>query len=410
MTTNIPPRGPLDGICVVDFSANMSGPFATMILGDQGADVIKVEAIKGGDTLRNVGTKVGNFSTYFANLNRSKRSLALDLTNPQARPVVDALLDRADVVIHNLRASVAKRLEIDASRVREGRPRLIYLSIGGFGAEGPYGGRPAYDHVIQALSGFASRQADPATNEPSLLRQGAIDKATGLTAAQAITAALFERSKTGEGQVIEVNMLDVAVSFLWPDGMMNHTLVEPEGQPAPDIARSFRLSPTSDGHVAFALVHDRQWAKLTESVGPWPSGEGTRVASRADVMREVGRRLAELSTVEAVSFLASQDIPVAEVVPLEGVAHHPQVIANDTLDLFDHPVLGRIRQPNPPVRFANRRANQMLPAPSLGQDDREVLSELGFGENAIEGLLRSGVVGDQSTSTVDQVKEVDGAS
>jgi crotonobetainyl-CoA:carnitine CoA-transferase CaiB-like acyl-CoA transferase len=192
-------RGPLDGVRIVDFTANMSGPYATMLLGDQGADVIKIEPLDG-DALRHVGSGTADMSAYFANLNRSKRSIALDLTREESRPIIDALLDSADVVLHNFRASVAERLGLEGPDVRRGRPTLIYVGIGGFGTAGPYGGRPAYDHVIQALSGFAARQSDLKTGEPNLVRQGVIDKTTGVMAAQAVTAALFERTRTGVGR------------------------------------------------------------------------------------------------------------------------------------------------------------------------------------------------------------------
>jgi crotonobetainyl-CoA:carnitine CoA-transferase CaiB-like acyl-CoA transferase len=366
-----------------------------MLLGDQGADVVKIEHVVGGDTVRHVGPGAEGFSTYFANLNRSKRSLALDLGQTEAKKIVDELIDGADVVIHNFRASVATKLGLDAKTVRKGRPQLVYVAIGGFGAGGPYGGKPAYDHVIQALSGFAARQADPVTNEPSLVRQGVIDKATGLTAAQAITAALLQRERTGEGQEIEIHMLDVAVSFLWPDGMMNYTMLGPVSKQAPDISKSFRLTKTSDGHIAFALVHDRQWAKLAEAVGV-ASKDGSAPPSRPDVLRQVGKTLLNLATKDAVSFLEDQDIPVAEVVALDELAEHPQIVANDVIDIVDHPVLGRLRQPNPPARFGGKRAGDMLPAPALGQHDREILDELGYESDLIGQLLRDGVVGSRS--------------
>jgi crotonobetainyl-CoA:carnitine CoA-transferase CaiB-like acyl-CoA transferase len=393
-------RGPLRGVRVVDFTANMSGPFATMMLGDQGAEIIKIEGTNGGDTLRSLGPGVDDVSTYFANLNRSKRSIALDLANKESRPVVEALLDRADVMIHNFRPSAAKKLGLDASRIREGRPGLIYVAIDGFGLNGPYGDRPAYDHVIQALSGFADRQADPKTSEPSLVRQGVIDKATGLTAAQAVTAALFERTRTGEGQVIEVHMLDVAVSFLWPDGMMAHTMLDSTlGWQRPDISKSFRLTKTSDGHLAYALVHARQWTRLTASVGLAPdagkSGLASEPPTQVEVLRAAGMKLAGMKTVDAVAFISELGIPVAEVVSLADLSRHPQVLASDVLDTFDHPVLGKIRQPNPPARFLNRRAGEMAPAPRLSQHADEVLGEIGFSNEEIEHLRSCGAVGIQ---------------
>jgi crotonobetainyl-CoA:carnitine CoA-transferase CaiB-like acyl-CoA transferase len=375
----------------VDFTANMSGPYATMLLGDQGADVIKIEPLEG-DALRHVGSGSPEMSAYFANLNRSKRSVALDLTKEESRPVVEALLDSADVVLHNFRASVTERLGLEGPVVRDGRPSLIYVGIGGFGPEGPYGGRPAYDHVIQALSGFAARQSDLKTGEPHLVRQGVIDKTTGIMAAQAVTAALFERTRTGVGREINIQMLDVAVSFLWPDGMMNLTMVDPSGDEQPDISKSFRLSTTKDGHVAFALVQPRLWTSLAEAVGVAPF-DAASMNARADVLRTVGRILDAMSTTEAVAFLTEQNIPVSEVVALKDVADHPQVKANDVVDTFTHDSLGTVRQPNPVARFNERRAGDMRSAPKLGEHTTEVLTELGLAESTIEELVRDGVLG-----------------
>jgi crotonobetainyl-CoA:carnitine CoA-transferase CaiB-like acyl-CoA transferase len=362
-----------------------------MLLGDQGADVIKIEPLEG-DALRHVGSGSPDMSAYFANLNRSKRSVALDLTKEESRPVVGALLDSADVVLHNFRASVTERLGLEGPDVRDGRPSLIYVGIGGFGPEGPYGGRPAYDHVIQALSGFAARQSDLKTGEPHLVRQGVIDKTTGIMAAQAVTAALFERTRTGVGREINIQMLDVAVSFLWPDGMMNLTMVDPSGDEQPDISKSFRLSTTKDGHVAFALVQPRLWTSLAEAVGVAPF-DAASMNARADVLRTVGRILDAMSTTEAVAFLTEQNIPVSEVVALKDVADHPQVKANDVVDTFTHDSLGTIRQPNPVARFNERRAGDMRSAPKLGEHTTEVLTELGLAESTIEELVRDGVLG-----------------
>lgn len=384
-------RGPLAGVRVVDFSANMSGPYATMLLGDQGADVIKIEPLDG-DALRHVGSGMPDMSSYFANLNRSKRSLALDLTKLASRPVVEGLLDTADVVVHNFRASVAERLKLEAPQLQSGRPSLICLSIGGFGLNGPYGSRPAYDHVIQALSGFAARQSDLKTGEPDLVRQGVVDKTTGLMAAQAVTAALFERTKTGVGRAIDLQMLDVAISFLWPDGMMNYTMVDPPSDLQPDTSKSFRLSATKDGHLAFALVQPSLWSSLAMSVGVNPF-DATSMSSRAEVLRVVGRMLDAMTTEEAVAFLDREGIPVSEVVALKDVADHPQVAANDVVDTFAHETLGNVRQPNPVPRFDARRAGDMLPAPKLGQHSIEVLTELGMAESNVAELVRDGVLG-----------------
>jgi crotonobetainyl-CoA:carnitine CoA-transferase CaiB-like acyl-CoA transferase len=386
---------PFAGVRIVDFTANMSGPLATMVLGDQGADVIKIEPPEGGDAIRHLGVGVGDVTTYFANLNRSKRSLALDLGRPEADAVVDALLDWGDVVVHNYRRPVAERLRLDAGRVRAGRPHIIHVAIDGFGPAGPYAGRPAYDHVIQAMTGFAAKQADRQTGEPVLVRNGVVDKATALTVAQAISAALYAQATTGEGQAIEISMVDAAVAFLWPDGMMNQTQVDTAPN-LPDIAGSFRLTPTSDGYVAFALAHGRQWARLLDAFGLTGDerliGPDGKLQNRAVALREVRRVVAEMTTADAIALLAAHEIAVAPVVAVEEVHAHEQVVANGTIEEVDHPTLGRIRQPNPPARFGARRVGDLRPAPSLGQHDDEVLTQLGFSGEAVAELRRAGVI------------------
>jgi crotonobetainyl-CoA:carnitine CoA-transferase CaiB-like acyl-CoA transferase len=223
-------RGPLSGFRIVDLSENMAGPLATMILGDQGADIVKVESLRG-DQIRRTGSGSAGMAAYFANLNRSKRSIALDLLRPEGRDVLDRLIDDADVVVHAYRPRAAKKLRIDEQSVRTAaRERLVYCEIVGFGSTGPLAGRAVYDHVIQALSGFAALQTDPATGRPHLIHQGVVDKTTGMAAAQAITAALLRRSRTGVGESITVTMLDVALNLLWPDGMRTTDL-----RPAPRL-------------------------------------------------------------------------------------------------------------------------------------------------------------------------------
>ena len=222
-----------------------------------------------------------------------------------------------------------------------------------------------------------------------------VDKATAWTAAQAISAALYERAVTGEGQALEISMLDAAVAFLWPDGMMNQTQVDVTPD-LPDIAGSFRLTPTRDGHVSLALVHARQWAHLLDAFGLAGDerlrGPDGRLQNRAVALREVRRVLAGMTTADAVALLADNEIAVAPVVALEDVATHEQVVANHTVDELEHPTLGRIRQPSPPVRFAGRRAGELRPAPALGQHDEEALAELGFSPAAVAELRRAGAI------------------
>jgi len=380
-------RGPLSGVRIVDLSENMAGPFATMVLGDQGADVVKVESLRG-DQIRRTGSGTGGMAAYFANLNRSKRSLALDLLAPRGREVLDRLVDGADVVVHAYRPQAAKKLRIDEPSIRTpGRPRLVYCEIVGFGPTGPLAGRAVYDHVVQALSGFAALQSDPVTGVPSLLRQGMIDKSTGLVAAQAITAALLRRSRTGLGESFQVTMLDVALNVLWPDGMMNHTAAEVE-YVRPPAANTYRLTPTADGHLSMMVLTDAQWAALHPALGLAPPGRRTH----PEILREARECLASMSTSDAIRALTAHDIPCAPVVALEAVPEHPQVVANGSLAVFDHPVLGPIRQPLPAPHLGGMATADLRPAPRLGEHSVEILREAGLDDAAIAELLERGIV------------------
>lgn len=389
--------GPLTGYRIIDFTANMSGPMGTMILGDQGADVVKVEPPRG-DTLRRLGTSRSGISAYFANLNRSKRSVAIDLTEPAGREVADRLIDSADVVVQNFRPAAAERLGLTGAHLCGTRPRLVYASVTGFGAAGPYAGRPVYDHVIQAASGIAASQTDRQSGKPSLIRQGIVDKVTAHELAQAITAALLQRARTGVGCQVDVCMLDAAIAFLWPDGMMNHTIIEPDS-PLPSIAKSFRLTPTRDGYVAVTVVTDSQWAGVLEALDLAPHGADSRAWTAeerlrhgGEVMREMARRLGALTTEEVVATMAAHDVPCAPVVAFEDLAAHPQVLANGTIEEFEHPLLGPIRQPNPVVDFGQGSAAQLRPAPALGEHSIEVLREIGVPASEIDRLHKQGIV------------------
>ena len=388
------PDGPLAGVRVVDLTSNMSGPYATQMLGDQGADVVKVES-PAGDTIRTIGTSRRGMSAFFANLNRSKRSIAIDLTRPEARRVMDALLDRADVVVANFRPGVSAALGLDAETVTANRPSLVYAEIVGFGDHGPYAGRPAYDQVIQALAGYAAIQADLKSRRPTLVQQGVIDKATAQATAQAVTAALVGRGRTGAGRVLRIRMLDVALAFMWPDGMMTETILEPDLS-LPSIVNTFRLTDTADGQIAFIAVTTDQWAGLLRAVEiPYDDRLATpagRVRHGGEYMRRAVRTLGSLTTHDAVERLSANGVPAAPVLSLDDIPSHPQVVANGTVGEVEHPLLGRIRQANPAIRFGDDDIASLRPAPRLGEHTDEVLRELGFSDVEVGRLRASSVL------------------
>jgi crotonobetainyl-CoA:carnitine CoA-transferase CaiB-like acyl-CoA transferase len=385
-------EGPLQSIRVIDFTENMAGPFGTMILGDQGADVIKVESPTG-DVIRHTGTGTARMASYFANLNRSKRSLVVDLQRAESRDVLQPLLDSADVVVHSFRPDAAARLGLDAPTVTANRLTAVHASIVGFGATGPLAGRPVYDHVIQAVSGMADLQRESAEDDPHLIRHGVVDKCTGHVLAQSICAALIERFRTGRGTTISISMLDVAVSLLWPDGMMDRTALEPELR-MPAAALTFRLTPTADGYVSLVVLKQAQWDGLIDALGlrHGDPGTGDGTMKPGAVLRGARDAIRTLLTDDVVKLLTANDVPCAPVVSLDEMLVHPQIVANRTLVQYEHPLIGPIRQPRATPTFASMREAGIVPAPDLGEHTEEILSEIGLSRPSIKSLVATGVV------------------
>jgi crotonobetainyl-CoA:carnitine CoA-transferase CaiB-like acyl-CoA transferase len=387
--------GPLAGYRIVDLTMNMSGPLATMVLADQGADVTKVEP-PGGEVIRRVGMGRGGTSSYFSNLNRSKRSIVVDLQSGPGHELLLRLVDGADVFVQNFRRGVAERLGLGAEALRAGRPRLIYASVSGFGEDGPFAAAPAYDHGVQALSGIAARQADPRGGDPDLVRHGIVDKSTAYTAAQAITAALLARERSGQGATIAVSMLDVALNFLWPDGMMNHTCLDDDVTVVPAVAGSFRLTKTADGFVSVVTLTDEQWQGMVAASGVGVDERANSVEGRmkhgGETMRAVKKALSEMSTAEVVERMMANEVPCAPVVSLEDLRNHPQIVASGVIEEIDHPALGRIAQPRPAPRVSGIPEAARWPAPAAGQHTDEILTDAGYSPAEIAELRAASVV------------------
>src|SRR6266699_3376378 len=258
--------GPLHGYRVVDLTSNVAGPLGTMILGDQGAEIIKVEAPDGGDATRAGGHRRAGFTASFLNNNRNKRSIVLNLKTPGGLRALMRLVAGADVFVQNFRPGVAERLGVGEEAVRAASPRIVHVSISGFGEKGPYAAKPAYDPVIQGFSGLATVQAGPDEARPRLLRTILPDKLTAITASQAITAALLARERTGEGQHVRLSMLEAVLTFLWSSDMAGQTFVGDE--PARQEAASMTdlIYETADGYITAAVVTNRQWEGLTRAL------------------------------------------------------------------------------------------------------------------------------------------------
>ena len=390
--------GPLAGYRIIDVTQMLSGPMATMMLADQGADVIKVEPPSTGDLTRALGGGSRGMAPTFATINRNKRSVALNLKDRRGIELLERLVAGADLFVQNFRPGVADRMGIGEAALRRIKPNLIYVSISGFGESGPYVHKRVYDPVIQALSGLASIQGDPVTGRPRMIRLIVPDKVTALTAAQAMTAALLARERTGEGQHVRLAMLDAVIAFLWPEGMARHTFIGSAPVVVRPDARDL-VFETADGYLTVGAVSDAEWAGLTRALGhpEWlddprfqtPAGRVKHADARLELTAEV---LKTRTSAEWLARLEAEDVPCAPVLSREEVIVDAQVAANELIVESDHPQAGRMRQPRPAARFERTPAEIRSPAPLLGEHTNAVLTELGISLEQLAALRAAGIV------------------
>jgi crotonobetainyl-CoA:carnitine CoA-transferase CaiB-like acyl-CoA transferase len=394
--------GPLHGFRVIDLTTMISGPLATMTLADQGAEVIKIEHPEGGDHSRQVTGRRGGFAASFLNNNRGKKSVTLNLKDPRGVEGALRLCETADVFVQNFRPGVAERIGLGEAAVRAVRPDIVYTSIAGFGFTGDWARKPVYDPLIQALSGLASVQGGG--SRPRLVRTILPDKLTAIQTAQAITAALLARTRTGEGSHVRVSMLDTVLAFLWSSDMAGYTFVGDEPPPATgDDAQSFveLIYRTADGWMAVSAHTDSTWAGLTAAVGRPDWREDPRFATvtareenkpaRLELTQEA---LLADTTDNWMRRLGAHDVPCAPVLTRDEVWSHPQVLANDTVIELDHPQAGRIRQARTPARFSATPPGAPRPARRLGEDTRAVLAQAGYDDATIADMIAQGIATD----------------
>ena len=390
--------GPLDGYRVVDVTQMLSGPMATMILGDQGADVIKVEPPKSGDLTR-AFSKSG-ITGMFAMINRSKRSVAINLKTAAGVKLIKQLVSQADVFVQNFRPGTVERMGIDEEALRAIKPDLIYVSISGFGESGPYIKKRVYDPVIQALSGLTDVQRDRDTGKPHMMRLVIPDKVTSLTAAQAITAALLSRERTGKGQHVRLAMLDAVVSFVWPEGMADQTIVKETSHKSSDSdQRPELIFETTDGFITAGAMSNKEWEGLVRALEQPQWLEDPRFQTPADRMKHAPHRLELMSQVirtrstdEWINRLDAEEVPCAPVLRRDEVRHNEQVIANNLIVESEHPHVGRTRMPRPPARFTETPAELRIHAPALGEHTESVLKEFGVTPAEFEQLEADDII------------------
>jgi len=392
--------GPLGGYRIIDVTAMISGPLATQILADQGADVIKIENPAGGDHTRASPNRRGGLAAAFLNNNRNKRSVAIDLKHERGRAVLMRLAATADVFVQNFRTGVAQRLGLGEADLRRVAPQIVYASISGFGDKGPMATKPAYDPLVQAFSGLATVQAGSDEQRPRLVRTILADKLTAVTAAQAITAALAARERGAGGQHVRVSMLDSLMAFLWSSDMASQTFVGHELPQAEAASFIDLIYETRDGHLSVAVQTDREWQALTRALDrpQWLADERFRtpalrqgnIDARLALTQEV---LRTKSSAEWLARLEAEGVPCAPVLSRAQVIRHPQIVENESVFESDHPRAGRLREARPAARFSVTPCVAVRGAPQLGEHTASVLAELGLSGAEIAELRAAGTIG-----------------
>ncbi|MEP3631004.1 MAG: CoA transferase [Hyphomicrobiales bacterium] len=376
---------PFAGIRVIDLTTVISGPLATMTLGDQGADIIKVEIPNGGDFSRHVATRRAGYSASFLNNNRNKRSITLDLKSEHGIEAMKTMAAQSDIFIQNFRPGVAERLGLGYEALSKLNPRLIYVSIAGFGHTGPLAQKPVYDPLIQAISALTSVQAGSDEDRPRLVRTILPDKLTGIQTSQAIAAALFARERSGEGQHIQISMLDVIIAFLWSSDMNGHTFVGDELEREEAQSYIDLIYEVKDGFVSIAVMQDKQWQGFTKAVNRPDLLEDERFATPE--LRELNKdarlnaiqdAVVGFASADLIAALDAENVPNGPVLSRTQMRNHPQVEANGIVVETLHPTAGMLRQAKHPANFSKTPASIRRPAPALGEHTDEILAEFGI--------------------------------
>ncbi len=396
-----PGAGPMHGVRIVEMAVALTGPLSVGMLVDQGAEAIKVEPPGVGDSGRYVGVSSGGISAMFQVCNRGKRSVAVDCRQPAGRQIVLDLLDTADVFVQNMRPGVADRLGLGHETVLARNPDLIYMSLSGFGPDGPNTHRRVYDSVIQAEAGLVGNQTGPRDASPRFLRQAAADKITAYTACQAITAALFARSRGAGGQHITLAMIDACAAFIYTDSAAHEVALDNKQRHLPQsFSANQRAIACADGHLVVAAVTDSEFHGLARAFGVDSTDPSLKtMADRfehkeqtSEVFRAAHAAAAKMPLADAVAALDREQVPYGVVNAVEDLADNPQIVYNELFFEHDHPQMGRVRQHRVPPRFGGTPAQVRNPsAPTLGEHTEEVLTELGWTDRLAD-LRSAGVI------------------
>jgi crotonobetainyl-CoA:carnitine CoA-transferase CaiB-like acyl-CoA transferase len=391
--------GPLEGVKVIDMTSVLMGPYATQMLGDYGADVVKIETLDG-DVTRLIGpTRHPGMGPVFLNTNRSKRSIALDLKKPAGRDAALRLIATADVLVYNVRPQAMARLQLGYDVVSKINPRLVYAGVFGFGQNGPYAAKPAYDDLIQGATALPALMAQTSDGIPRYVPNALVDRIVGLTAVGAICASLVHRDRTGRGQRVDIPMFETMAGFVMGDHMGGLTYDPPldKGGYARHLSRDRRPYKTSDGYICVIVYNDKQWENFFKATGrddlrrdPKFATFAGRAVNIDTVYAELARIFETRTTAEWTELLTKADVPVMPMHDLESILQDPHLVATGFFPVVEHPSEGPIRSMKVSAAWSDTPVETARLAPRLNEHGAEILHEAGFSADEIAALVRDG--------------------
>ena len=392
-------KGPLAGIKIIDLTAMVSGPTATMMLGDQGADVIKVEPLEG-ELMRKVGDELNGMTNSFLCCNRSKRSITLNLKSKKGLQILKKLINTADVFVQNFRPGTVERMGLSYNKIKKINKNLIYVSISGFGAKGPYSQQRVYDPVIQALSGLADIQRDQITGVPKQVRTIIPDKTTGLATAQAISSALFYRERYGKGQHIKLAMLDVMIAYLWPEGSAALSFVGKEKNPSIGQLGLDLVFKTKDKkYITAGAVTNEEWKGMCVAFHRMDlidnkkfATPNARVKNKEERRKLIAKEISNFKASEILKAFQREEVPCAPILSRIELLKNKQIIANKIINFSKSKVYGKVRAPRPAAIYSETPTTVKNLAPLLGQNTLEILKELKYSKDEIKTFLKENII------------------